>query len=431
VFLPVSRPDKMRTFVACLLLAVVLAEPVVRFDGHKVLRLSLAPHHLSSVHSAVPQYADWWKAPASNSTGVSLADLRVTSEEYAHVADALAAQGIKFSVMIDDIQALMDLEKVPAVNSAADPWFLKYHNYADTVGWLKQLAQNYSSIADLVTIGTSYGGKTIYGLHITGNREQANPDKPKIFNDGGIHAREWIAPATVGYLLHQLVSRYSTDPQVKKYVDNIDWTMVPIFNVDGYDYTWTTNRMWRKTRAPNAGSSCIGTDPCRNAGTGWGGPGASTDPCSDTYRGKAAYDQKEVKAIIDYVKQLGNVKYYNNYHSYSQLWMGPFGYTASLPPAADFAKQQAAGKAAATAIKASHGLTYAQGPVYATIYPASGILCDAAYKEAGVILSYTCELRDTGRYGFILPPEQIVPQGEEIWAATAAIADYILANPDL
>lgn len=28
-------------------------------------------------------------------------------------------------------------------------------------------------------------------------------------------------------------------------------------------------------------------------------------------------------------------------------------------------------------------------------------------------LTYTYELRDTGRYGFMLPPEQIIPTGEE------------------
>ena len=28
--------------------------------------------------------------------------------------------------------------------------------------------------------------------------------------------------------------------------------------------SWASNRMWRKTRSPNRGSSCIGTDPNRN-----------------------------------------------------------------------------------------------------------------------------------------------------------------------
>jgi len=28
-------------------------------------------------------------------------------------------------------------------------------------------------------------------------------------------------------------------------------------------------------------------------------------------------------------------------------------------------------------------------------------------------IAYTYELRDTGRYGFLLPPNQIIPTGEE------------------
>ena len=41
---------------------------------------------------------------------------------------------------------------------------------------------------------------------------------------------------------------------------------------------------------------------------------------------------------------------------------------------------------------------------------------DWFYAE-GIWASYTIELRDTGYYGFILPPAQIIPTGEEIWAS--------------
>jgi len=40
--------------------------------------------------------------------------------------------------------------------------------------------------------------------------------------------------------------------------------------------------------------------------------------------------------------------------------------------------------------------------------------------------SYTVELRDTGRYGFVLPPAQIIPTGEENYQAALFMAHYVL-----
>ena len=84
--------------------------------------------------------------------------------------------------------------------------------------------------------------------------------------------------------------------------------ILPVANPDGYLYTQTTNRMWRKTRKPNGGLwdlvpfdkcygvSCpgtsvletvlcvLGTDPNRNFAYGWGTGGSSANPCSATYR---------------------------------------------------------------------------------------------------------------------------------------------------
>jgi len=37
-------------------------------------------------------------------------------------------------------------------------------------------------------------------------------------------------------------------------------------------------------------------------------------------------------------------------------------------------------------------------------------------------------LRDTGDYGFILPPEQIVPNYEEVMAGLGALVKYIDEN---
>ena len=40
--------------------------------------------------------------------------------------------------------------------------------------------------------------------------------------------------------------------------------------------------------------------------------------------------------------------------------------------------------------------------------------------------SYGMELRDTGEYGFILPPNQIIPTGEEVWAFHMTVARQII-----
>ena len=36
------------------------------------------------------------------------------------------------------------------------------------------------------------------------------------------------------------------------------------------------------------------------------------------------------------------------------------------------------------------------------------------------------ELRDTGRHGFILPPDQIIPTGEEIMAFHLVVAKQVI-----
>ena len=46
----------------------------------------------------------------------------------------------------------------------------------------------------------------------------------------------------------------------------------------------------------------------------------------------------------------------------------------------------------------------------------------------GIKYAYSVELRDTGRYGFLLPADQIIPNGEEIWAFQTSVARNIIAE---
>ena len=61
----------------------------------------------------------------------------------------------------------------------------------------------------------------------------------------GIHASEWISPAVVTYMMRELTENITGQQEL---VDELDWYIVPSVNPDGYVYTWSDDRLWRKTR---------------------------------------------------------------------------------------------------------------------------------------------------------------------------------------
>ena len=106
---------------------------------------------------------------------------------------------------------------------------------------------------------------------------------------------------------------------------------MPVVNPDGYLYTQTDNRLWRKTRKPN-GNGCYGTDANRNFGYMWGTGGSSSDPCSDTYMGASPFSEIETANMRDWLTANKDmIKFYNNIHSYSQLILLPWGFSYDEP----------------------------------------------------------------------------------------------------
>jgi hypothetical protein len=65
----------------------------------------------------------------------------------------------------------------------------------------------------------------------------------------------------------------------------------------------------------------------------WSRNGASNNPCSESYCGIRPFSDKEPKAMADFIlTKRGNIAAYFAIHSFSQLWMYPYGYTNALPP---------------------------------------------------------------------------------------------------
>ncbi len=61
--------------------------------------------------------------------------------------------------------------------------------------------------------------------------------------------------------------------------------------------------------------------------------GASRDPCNEAYCGPRPFSEVETRAMSQLImSKKGNIAAYFALHSFSQLWMYPYGYTNALPP---------------------------------------------------------------------------------------------------
>ena len=66
-------------------------------------------------------------------------------------------------------------------------------------------------------------------------------------------------------------------------------------------------------------------------------------------------------------------------------------------------------------IRDVNDITFTFGPSCSTLYATTGSSVDYIYGAGKADWSYTIELRDTGDFGFVLPPDQIKPSVEEQW----------------
>ncbi|KAL9959386.1 hypothetical protein ACROYT_G032708 [Oculina patagonica] len=401
-----------------------LSLAVVAFAGEKVIRVTPGNANelefLSSLEGKPELELDFWKAP--HKVGLAV-DIHVTEDAYKILAVMLKEQNIQFQIVIFDVEKMVDEENEVQTRGLESSFYSRYHPLDEIEQELRNLASQNSGMSELFSVGRSYEGRQQYAIKLRG-RPAAN--KKVFFMNCGIHAREWVSPATCMYMIKQIVSKYGKDSSVTTMLDKMDFVIMPVLNVDGYAFTWKRssrrNRFWRKTRKPNSGSNCVGTDPNRNWDYGWGRPGASANPCNDAYRGTHAFSEVEVRNVANYLKSLGGqIAGYMDIHAYSQLWMTPWGYTQQ--PSRDHEELMRVSRYAVGAIRnAGYGTYYRYGPSSVIIYQNSGGSKDYTYGKLGIKYSFALELRDRGRYGFLLPASQIVPTAMETFEGIKAMA---------
>lgn len=296
-----------------------------------------------------------------------------------------------------------------------------YWTYSELNEFAHYLAQTYPQFVTRVELAKTFEGRAIYALKVSSG---GFGGKPIVFMDAGIHAREWVSPATVGYFLHRLVE----DPKVnEELLASVDWIIIPLLNPDGYVYSQTKNRMWRKNR--NAlNTSCIGVDLNRNFRFSWR-PSQAGFCRSDIYSGPAPNSEIETRALINMMSRYReNVALYVAVHSYGNIIAWPWGYAGSPGYTSNWKYHDQVGRIFADAVRVKTGKKYRVGNTAELLGNASGAADDHMHGDQKINLVYTLELSGGGATGFDYPEKDIEALRYETFHGFRAIGLHIANN---
>ncbi|HEX8208213.1 MAG TPA: M14 family zinc carboxypeptidase [Solirubrobacteraceae bacterium] len=154
----------------------------------------------------------------------------------------------------------------------------------------------------------SIEGRDIVGVEISKDVNREDDGKPVAAFFGLHHAREWPSgEVNMEYAL-DLANGFGSDPRITALLERVRVIVVPVVNPDGFAVSrGGTDPLHRRNCRPNtpeqealpcaARGNEDGVDLNRNYGAGWGGPGASNDPSSDSYRGTGPFSEPESQAV--------------------------------------------------------------------------------------------------------------------------------------
>ncbi|XP_063537763.1 carboxypeptidase B-like [Cydia strobilella] len=415
----------------CLAFCSAIAKNEI-YDGHALYQIDLQTEEQGSFLGDLEHRLnlDVWAHGGQGNPATVL----VSKAARSLLQDGLEAAGIGYRLAVENVKEELDLEDKLLSEAAAKSnrtssrfglSFDTIHRYAAVDAYLVELANRYPNLVTVVSAGRSLEGRDIKYLKIsTTNFEDRS--KPIVYMQSLLHAREWVTlPATL-YAIEKLV----IDIQEQDLLQNIDWIILPIANPDGYEFTHTSSRFWRKNRATGfmVGNWCSGVDLNRNFGFQWS-QASSASVCSETFHGNSAFSEPEAAIIRDITLAYGDrIELFLDIHSFGSWMLYGYG-DGQLPPNGLIIHMVGVRMAQAIdAVKWPSNSNYVVGNSALLLYPASGTTSDYA-QSLGIPLAYTYELPAYRNgyntvNGFLVDPDFIEQAGFETWQGIKEGARY-------
>ncbi|KAF6038904.1 hypothetical protein EB796_002787 [Bugula neritina] len=459
-------------FLYFLFIQTVTTEDVTHqksFTGEQVWRIQPATkQHIKYLRTLQKKYLDvldFWTLPSSVNHNV---DVRVPNHLQKKLKSSLKNKNLPYATIIQDVQKLIEEERqsmvkdrkkrsVKSENPSAEfnDFILdSFVSHQEINQWLTNISSQFEELCSTFDIGETAEGRIIRVIKISlTNSTYKNQSKRAIWVEAGMHGREWISPVTANNIIYNMITMSYSDRCVKNLLEAFDWYILPVANPDGYEYSRSRDRMWRKNRRlsevlkrpwwsayyshsfqRNKYRYCYGVDLNRNFGFKWGVVGTSTNPCSEIYQGPAAFSEPETAAIRDFASAVNNdtqIIVYLSLHSYGQMWLYSWGYTRQRSKDHKDLRYIANQSSEAIFLASQKRVQYTVGPAARTLYASSGCSDDWAKGSLGVKYAFTLELppsdTDYQLNGFLLPASAIPSIRETTWTGVKTMAELTLA----
>jgi len=349
--------------------------------------------------------------------------IRVTDTERMQIQKS----GFVVETITEDVYEYLETISKEEISLFAELTPNRYHSHDEVIDSL--IALEDSGVAKTYIIGGTHEGRDIWAVRISDN-PSVDEEEPGAIFLGCHHAREWISVEVPLYIAQHLTDNYDIDQDIKHLIDNCEIWIVPVLNPDGYEYSRTTDRMWRKNRRDN-GDGTFGVDLNRNYGYMWGHADAARNTSAENYRGPSAFSEPETQAVRDLVSAY-DFRVLMTYHSFAQTIGYPWAYTLEPPPDERMFSDMT--YSMIDLVYHTSGAVYENWKDWSDAYLLSGETADWSYGELG-IYSFGIELRPVtfSQGGFRLQENQIVPTCVEnlpaaLYLISFAAADYGIAN---
>ena len=271
----------------------------------------------------------------------------------------LRESGLPFTTVVDDVYAADRAAIQRRYDAPPQPLpsgRVQYRRLAEYSEDLKALAsENPDLVRPIVLPHPTLEGRPVEGVEIS--RDVGAADGKPIFLQLGVHhAREWPSAEMVMEYAIDLVDSYKAgDERITGLLEKARVIAIPLVNPDGFNLSRESlvdagqpivdpgfaykrkNCRIVDGEVPAEGecglqeNRSFGTDPNRNYGQFWGGPGAASYNVDDTYRGAAPFSEPETQNVRHLVSTRHITTLITN-HTYSDLILRPPGLAAQGDP---------------------------------------------------------------------------------------------------